>query len=244
MPMLVRTPEEIFRAEKKDIYVLIDQEDSEEDEFMGGSSEPSEGLIMIKQWLKENMPTATQELLAPSEYSGVICGGIGRVLRVDFSPTQLKQFCDRWEINDKSVDPRFQCFIMPYQRWYEEHGRFVPTKERPTGIGLTVWWYTPTGFIHHQLDTDEAQRMKLKSHPANHMDVWQGAIELWPELAAMDVEKLTYGAIMSRPDEIKWIATYTPALWRQEPDAVVPTLEQIRECFQIPPEIELIEDSF
>ena len=69
MSMLVRTPEEIFRAVKKDIYVLVDQETSEKGELFGRSSKLPQGLGMIKRWLKENSPTAKQELLAPSESS-------------------------------------------------------------------------------------------------------------------------------------------------------------------------------
>jgi len=65
MPMLVRTPEQIFRAEKKDLYVICSNEPH---------ARHGPGLLMIQQWITEHLPDTAMELIGPSEYSGMISG--------------------------------------------------------------------------------------------------------------------------------------------------------------------------
>ena len=243
MPMLVRTPEEIFRAEKKDLCILISQEGSDQERFSGRAKTP-EGLRMIQAWIKDQLPDVKQELLAPSEYSGMICGGIGDQVRVDFSPEQLKTFCDRWEVNDTSTDSRFQCFIAPYKKWHEEHGRFVPTQDQPTVVGVTVWWYTPIGFIHHQLSAEHLDENAWNPHPANHHDIWAHAVHLWPTLAELDTDDLCYGGIQQNRESMTWTAIYTPPLWKGKPKTFQPSEPQIRDWFHLPEDTEVIEDSY
>ncbi len=232
MPMLVRSPEQIFRAEKKDIYLIRSLEERYE------SNAP--GLVMIRKWIEDNLPETRTELLAPSEYSGVILGGIGRELRVDFSPEGLQRFCERWEKNDKSVDDRFQCYLWPYDRWYQKHGRFAPTREKPQGIGLTVWWYTPLGFIHHQLPASQAGDLQL--HPARPDDLWFHVPDLWPELAALDPETMTSGSI-GHDSASDWYAIYRPpfGLRDDDPARCAPTPDEIRHWFGLPDSVEIVE---
>jgi hypothetical protein len=237
MPLLVRSPEEIFRAEKKDIYVIHSNEEVEED---------APGLVMIQQWIRDQLPGTAMELLAPSEYSGVILGGIGHMVRVDFSVEGLKTFCDRWEINDDSIDPRFQCFIYSYQKWYDKHGCFAPTREKPQGKGPVVWWYTPLGFVHHQLtQEDRREGPNLQHHPANARDIWMRVPELWPELAECDPEVLTYGYIHTDKLGVPEWATYMlPRPWDAQAIVLQPTLDQIRHWFNLPKQVKLLEDDF
>ena len=242
--MLVRTPEEIFRSEKKDLIVISSQEGSEEDRIWGRSIEP-EGLRMIRDWIRNTMPDVKQELLGPSEYSGFISGGIGNEVRVDFSLEQMKIFCDRWEVNDKSIDPRFQCYILPYQVWLEEHGRFIPTKNQPDTVGVNVWWYTPQGFIHHQLDKSEVDAHEWNSHPANKHDIWANAISIWPELAELNIDCLTYGNTYKHPEDLAWTVIYVgPSPWVGNVPLYQPTDGQIRNWFRLPENAYVVEDRF
>jgi hypothetical protein len=233
MPMLIRTPEDIFRAEKKDIYCI--QPVSEWD---ANTAAGKAGVEMIHQWIKDNLPGTKTEVMAPSEHSGWIMGG-PTSLRVDFSEEGLKEFMRQWEDeNGKSLDPRFQCYQMPYDAWWEKHGRFVPTRDKPNGIGLTVWLHTPLGFIHHQLDAEDA---KLNdSHPSSYLDIWAHAKELWPELAEWDVDMVTHGKIIPR-EESDWLVVFMlPISFKQcfpEPSA-----QEIRDWFNLPEDAEVVED--
>lgn len=236
MPMLVRTPEDIFRAEKKDIYAIHNLE---------GESRHDSGMVLIAKWLKENLPQTKTELLAPSENSGFICGGINGTLRVDFTPEGLQMFCDRWEQNDASVDPRFQCYIHPYQEWFEEHGQFVPTMDKPVALGLAAWWHTPIGFVHHQIPLDEAQTKGLSAHPANQRDLWMHIAELWPEMAALNKDSLTFGCINRDLKKASWYALYTPPLeWPGRSIVTPPTPDQIRDWFCMPVDAQVIEAGY
>lgn len=73
-----------------------------------------------------------------AEHSGWISGG-PRMLRIDFTPEGLTKFVAEWENESgQSRDPRFQCYIHPYDRWYQKYGRWIPVLRKPLGIGKTV----------------------------------------------------------------------------------------------------------
>lgn len=232
MPMLVRTPEEILQTEKKDLYILR-------------SSEPEQrnapGLVMVQAWINQHLPGTHVELIGPSSYSGMIIGGIGRDVWVNFSPEGLAAFCARWEKNDQSVDPRFQCFIYPYAQWYQDHGRFVPTRDKPSRIGITQWWYTPLGFIHHTLS--EADSQGVEHHPTDAYDMLRSAKSIWPELQGIDPSAMTHGSIYFSDRDNKWIATYERAITRYNPHSL-PTEGNIRDWFGLTPETEVMDASW
>lgn len=96
--------------------------------------EGSPGWQPIQDWLQANVPNSRVEMMSPSESSRWISGYFG-ALRVDFSESDLATFCARWETPDGgSVDPRFQCFLMPYKTWYEKQAKYVlyrPMCRRP-----------------------------------------------------------------------------------------------------------------
>ena len=215
------------------------------DPFAGGSRD-IEWQEMMRQWVDETLPGTRMELMEPSEYSGFIRGGpIG--LRLDFSPEGLRQFEARWEDGSgtgKSVDERFQCYLYPYDRWFEEHDRFVPARERPQGLGVTRWWCTPAGFIYHQIDAAEVAEHKI--HPASARDIWMRVPELFPELAGLDTDKLTHGDIQHSAEDGKWYATYTLPFSRGELDEPysIPTEKQMREWFNLPEDAVVMEDEW
>lgn len=151
------------------------------------------------------------ELLAPSEYSGILEGGINGTTWVDFSPQGLKRFCHTWENDDGgSTDPRFQCYVMPYADWFEGHGRFVPTRDKPLTPGVAVWWYTPEGFIHHTLSEQERLALQdISHHPANERDIWAHLISLWPDMTQYSPRQLTYGGVGA---SARWRAMKSPGV--------------------------------
>lgn len=235
MPMLVRTPEDILRAQKKDLYIIRSSEDEPRN---------AHGLRMIREWIDQHLPGTHTELIGPSAHSGFIEGGIGRDIWVDFSPEGLARFCAQWEKDNTSIDPRFQCFVMPYQRWWQEQGRFLPTLERPTGIGPTLWWYTPIGFVHHQLAVEDQTCPETRCHhPSTVEDIWAQAAEKWPELAALDRGALPYGSIWQHANGT-WHARVVPPVPWTGRLLVLTTHQNIQDWFGLPPEVEIYDDEF
>jgi hypothetical protein len=195
MPQLIRTPEEIFREEAKDIYLIR----------FKGEKRKSAASKEIEAWITTNLPGTLIEPLAPSEHSGWIEGYFGD-LRIDFSEDGLKQFCDRWETPDgASIDARFQCYLMPYREWLEKHGHYMPSNLQPTYIGITVWIDTPIGIIYHQLDEESIENY----HPAKAPDLWMNAVRLWPELKDVNFDDLPYGNISRYSDMASWVVIYS-----------------------------------
>ncbi len=117
MPQLVRTPEQVLRETKQDLYLI---------KFMGG--EPPFGLPInilpgrkeLFAWFKRELPHVQLEDLGPYEDSGVILGGIGILVRIAFDEASLAKYVEAWENKDgSSKDPRWACYIYPYQYYLE-----------------------------------------------------------------------------------------------------------------------------
>lgn len=112
MPKLVRTPEDVLRQTKRDLYLVKFNVEDPWTHF-GASDNP--GKTELVAWLRRELPDTELEDLGPSEKCGVITGWVGRQMRIDFSPATLRKFCSFWEDNQgKSLDPRWQCYQIPY----------------------------------------------------------------------------------------------------------------------------------
>lgn len=124
MPQAIRAPEEIFRAERKDLYIIRFKPD-EEMEWLPNPP----GRKELVAWLKSNLPSVRIEPLAPSEKSGILSGYDGRI-RVDFDQDSLAVFSAHWEdAEGASIDSRWQCYLWPYELWLKEDG-----SDQPPGI--------------------------------------------------------------------------------------------------------------
>lgn len=239
--MLIRTPEDIFRAEKKDLYVVYATKEK------GGNA----GLEMIRRWVQHRLPGTKMEKMAPSEHSGFLSGGpVG--LRIDFTEEGLREFSAEWEDESgASKDSRFQCYLYPYETWYQGHGRYVPTLDKPSRPGKAVWWYTPEGFVYHQLARDEEQlpdedRQGSHYHPASPSDIWMHAVELWPEkFGGLDKDTLTYGRIFWSDHDHNWcVLKVEPFPWGTRKERHIPVPQQIRDWFNLPADVSVEDDGF
>ena len=144
MPLVVRDPGEIMRETKKDLYFIFKgkwysflptlngrpwkefQEynydstnydpDSDRERCVADQSYQLHppGHAELVKWFKENLPITKWEYLAPPETSGILAGGLDGRMCVHFDEASLAKFCERWEVNDVSVDPRFQCGYWSY----------------------------------------------------------------------------------------------------------------------------------
>lgn len=194
MPQLIRTPEQIFREERCDVYYLY----FNQDDLVGRATRDE-----MQTWFQQHMPNSPVEAMGPSEYSGWICGGPA-MLRIAFTDADLKKFCEVWETPDgTSIDPRFQCYLSPYQNWWDKHGQYVPTLAQPSHAGISSWIQTPLGTLNHVLPPDG----RLK-HPANVRDLWANACQQWPELAKLNLDDLNHGHVAYAAETNKWYLSW------------------------------------
>lgn len=116
MPQLVRTPEQIFRATKKDLYLIR----FHEAKFFGFSG-PITARPEVEAWFAKHLPHIVIESMGPSEESGIITGGCNRDMYVDFDDAALNYFVEVWENPDGSYkDPRWTCYYMSYEAFMKE----------------------------------------------------------------------------------------------------------------------------
>lgn len=128
MPRLIRTPEEILREEKRDLYYV---EFSSVDGIFDERENPP-GRAELIAWLEKHAPQCQIEPLGPSERSGWIVGGIHGRIRVDFDAEGLAEFCRVWENPDgMSNDPRFQCMLIRYVDWKRKEDKRELAPPRP-----------------------------------------------------------------------------------------------------------------
>ena len=206
MPQLIRTPEDIFRAEKRDVYALSFLEDS--------TSAIRTTWAEMEAWLRANLPNSPFETLAPSEHSGWIMGG-PLSLGIHFTDADLQRFSQIWETPDgQSRDPRFQCYQMPYQVWWQECGHFQPTLAQPDGPGVSIWIETPLGILSHVL-TEES----VDVHPGNEKTLWVNACAQWPQLQAYSFDDMNFGEVIRTPRDTPWsLHWYAPVEFMHKHD--------------------------
>lgn len=122
MPRLIRSPEQILRATQADLYFI--RFSHGQDAYRAGK-EPA-GKRELEAWLSQHIPDTRLELIGPSEFSGMLCGGIGDDYAFHIAPDGIEQFAAHWEHPDgSSLDPRWQCIWYPlkeFERRIAEHG--------------------------------------------------------------------------------------------------------------------------
>lgn len=229
MPQLIRTPEDIFRVERRDVYVL---------DFKQKSSHAIERTLKeMQSWFAHNMPDSPTEILAPSEHSGWIMGG-PCTLRIAFTEKDLAAFCAGWERADgQSLDPRFQCCQLAYADWLEQYGQYVPTLERPSAPGVSVWIDTPLGILSHVLHDAQAN-----AHPAHPKDLWFHACQQWPQLQHLDLDDLNFGKVVRYVPPTNWCLLWNApfmsmsAFRGEERDAL---WRSVADWLRLPPETDI-----
>jgi hypothetical protein len=117
----IRTPDEVFRREKTDIYFIDFREQKD--------SQRGLSQLEIENWLSKHLPEVKIELLGPFENSMFIEGG-PLMFRLIISDIDLKKFCEQWEDkHGKSVTNRFQLCQLSYQDW------LISRKKSPPNMG-------------------------------------------------------------------------------------------------------------
>ena len=141
MPIAVRSPEAIMLETKRDLYFIefffpgklftfLPKFQLIFDENYLGSEKSTSGKIDHKnppgrqeiiEWLAANLPNTKWELLAPPERSGILAGGLEGRICIHFNDESLKKFCDHWEKDNISIDPRFQAGYLIYDSYMKDY---------------------------------------------------------------------------------------------------------------------------
>jgi len=121
MPRILRTPEDILRETKTDLFFV---------RFTNGleahcrGKEPA-GKKEMEDWLQTHLPGTRLELIGPSEFSGFLCGGIGGDYAFFASEAEVSQFAKVWEDESShSLDPRWQCFCYSIEEFWRRLNKF------------------------------------------------------------------------------------------------------------------------
>lgn len=226
----IRTPEDIFRTEKKDVYALRFHQDN--------PAQKEQTLAEMQSWLQLNMPKSLTEILGPSEHSGWVEGG-PTMLRIDFQQEDLETFLKTWENPDgMSKDPRFQCCLLSYDEWYLEYGRYFPTLESPTSPGVALWVETPLGTISHVIANPD-----LKHHPTNYENFWMHARKLWVDLENSELTDHHYGSVIYSPQRNEYTLLWNAAVG-SEPSNKVERWLKIAQWLRLPPSSKIAQEGF
>ncbi len=141
LPIAVLSPEAIMLETKRDIcfiefffpgkrftYLPKFQLMFEENYFGGEKSTSEEvdyknppGRQEFIEWFAKNLPNTKWEMLAPPERSGILVGGLKERICIYCDDESLKRFCNHWEIDNVSIDPRFQVGYLMYDSYMKDY---------------------------------------------------------------------------------------------------------------------------
>jgi len=129
MPALIRTIDQYFREEKRDLYYIVfgHKLDGSWRWLADAPANPA-GRDELLTWFAEHLPACKIEPIYPfGERSGILCAPYPGSISVDFDEASLQAFCARWEnAAAQSLDPRFQCYCYPLANYLEQHGGEYP----------------------------------------------------------------------------------------------------------------------
>lgn len=208
MTRRIRTPEDIFREERRDVYAL---------EFTQKGTELQKAMRAMAQWLGNQLPASLAEPMAPSQQDGWLwLEGVPSNLSLNFAEGDLVKFFQHWLTpNGQSKDPRFICRFYSYSQWWEQHGHYTPTLAKPLAPNVALWIESPLGILSHCVtDTD------LTQHPSTVEDLWANACEKWPHLQGLKLVDLRRGSVdKTSQNPMRWCFIWeAPSTLCPDPD--------------------------
>lgn len=193
MRRVIRTPEDIFREEHRDVYAI---------EFIEDGLKLKEAMRAIEKWLTKKLPLSKAEKIAPSVHSGWLwLEGAPRNLSINFSDVDLIKFFEKWlTLDGQSKDPRFICRFYSYSQWWQKHGHYMPTLAKPSRPNVSLWIETPLGILSHVI-SDKG----LSRHPSTVEDIWANACKKWPQLQQHKLKNLRHGNVdITSKNPVRW----------------------------------------
>ena len=108
-----------------------------------------------------------------------------------------------------------------------------------------MWVHAAKGFLYHQISLAQAQERQLTSHPATPSDIWMHAKDIWPEIADQPLMGLTNGrTYLNETGQIAGALYAPPGAWMRIEGYQPPKVEEIRQWFSVPADIEIDEEFF
>jgi len=137
MPQIISTPEEWFRTQGRDLYVI---KHTKTRGRLSNKKFISDQKI-LHAWFEENLPKTQIKIIGPSESSGWIEGG-PRFITADFDSAALTIFNEAW-----GVQTPWQIETWSFSDWRKR----IESLNLFSSPGCTVkalrWWDTPRGIL-------------------------------------------------------------------------------------------------
>jgi hypothetical protein len=185
MPALISTPEEWFRTQQRDLYII---EYRPPDEDKEGKPEiknktrlkKDKSIFMQAQkalnaWFDGRLPHTPLEIIGSSEYSGWIIGGPG-YFTADFDPQGLALFQSEWDTNSA-----WYVEIWPVSDWRKRIDATQLLSSPIDGLQKLQWWDTPNGILLLSASTSKCGYNE--DGFLSHEDGWWRLKQLCPELS-------------------------------------------------------------
>ena len=132
MPKLIRTIDEYFKVEKKDLYLIKFTQYQKKGAFdFKQMTSPPQGKKELLEWFKLNLPnTRIEDIFQYPESTGIEHAPWDHTICIHFDEISLKVFCEKWEDEDgKSLSPDFQCYFYQVNRYTERQSKLKDDRE-------------------------------------------------------------------------------------------------------------------
>lgn len=143
MPYLISTPEDWFRTQQRDLYV-IQYRQKEEIEGEDGNIDESafeQAQKELNTWFDELLPHTPLRIIGPSEYSGWIEGG-PRYFTADFDQHGIALFQSAWDENSA-----WYIEVWPISDWRKRIDATQLLSSPVEKLQKIRWWDTPQGIL-------------------------------------------------------------------------------------------------
>jgi len=190
MPCIIITPEEWFRTQKRDLYIIQYRtpvkynqdrpEENDEDESIFRQAQKE-----LNTWFEERLPHTPLRIIGDSEYSGWITGG-PCYFTADFDLYGLALFNSAWDENSF-----WYVEIWPVSDWQK---RIDETQLLPSPVGelqKVRWWDTPKGILLLSAYTSDFGYCE-DGFPSLE-DGWWQLQQLFPELSEYQAKTFPCG---------------------------------------------------
>jgi hypothetical protein len=223
MPMIISTPEEWFRVQRRDLYLIVLNEDlgqPSKDKYM-------EFQKLLNKWFDENLPNTLLRIIGSSENSGWVTGGPG-YFTADFDANTLAIFNAAW-----GAESAWKIEVWSFEKWREQ----VESANLISSPGLEYkkvrWWDTSRGILFLDAITQGVfvggDEQPGEIH-LTHRDGWWRLQQLFPEFSEYRADKFPSGVFWphaNRANESFLILDWTcHAEWK--PEDYVKDVQKIR----------------
>lgn len=223
MPMIISTPEEWFRIQRRDLYLIVLNEnlgDPTKDKY-------KEYQQLLNKWFDEHLPKTPLSIIGASENSGWIEGGPS-YFTADLDTNTLAIFNTAW-----GPESEWKIEVWSFEEWRER----VESLNLITSPGLNYkkvrWWDTSRGilflnaitqgrFVGGEENTEEIH--------LTHRDGWWRLQQLFPAFSEFPVDKFPSGIFWPHANDYNESFIILDWTWKAEwvPKDYVKDVKKIR----------------